>query len=359
MNLGFYNIYPKCNGNRMFGDSNADIGDDLFYSTAYLAKTLKGMGHGVATIDTAPLDSFDAVVFCDYPNWISGLMHWIRTGVWNSYLQRLVKKGDKPLYLIVCESPSVWPFDWNRANHAPFRKVFIWNPAWVDGEKYIGLRVTFKLPDFEAYAPSRAGKFCCLIASQKYSWVPEELYSERVRAIRWFEKHHPDEFDLYGQRWDRFFFQKGLSRLNPFFEVAYQKWPWLPRRRNFPSARGPIAKKREVLRQYKFSICYENAAYPGWVTEKMLDAMFAGCVPVYLGDPEALKLVPKEAFIDKRNFSDYDALYRYMKEMPQTEYEGYRRAIHNFVHGEAIKPFGAQAFVDTILREVVNSPKTA
>ena len=56
------------------------------------------------------------------------------------------------------------------------------------------------------------------------------------------------------------------------------------------------------MRQYRFSICYENASYPGWLTEKMLDAMFAGSVPVYLGDPEVAKLVPTEAFIDKRLF---------------------------------------------------------
>jgi hypothetical protein len=347
MNLGFYNFYRQYNKNRMFENVSAEIGDDLIYPTVYMAKCLKELGHHAATIDTAPLESFDAVVFLDYPDY----SFWLR----NSYFRRLVNRGDKPLYLVLFESPAIRPDNWNRANHVPFKKVFTWHPAWVDGRKYIRMRMPHKLPQFAPYAPSQAGKFCCLIASQKYSWAPEELYSERLRAIRWFEKNHPDEFDLYGQRWDRPFFKKKWSRFNPILALLYKKCPWLPRRRLFPSARGSVASKREIMRQYKFSICYENASYPGWLTEKMLDAMFGGSVPVYLGDPEVEKVVPKEAFLDKRQFADYDTLYRHLKGMSQAEYEGHRRAIHGFVHGDLIKPFGAEAFTEMILREIVNT----
>jgi hypothetical protein len=342
MNLGFYNFYRQYNQNRMFENASAEIGDDLIYPIVYMAKSLRAMGHQVATIDTAPLESFDAVVFFDYPTRLS------------SYFRRLVKRGDKPLYLFLFESPAIRPDNWNRANHAPFKKVFTWHPVWADGRKYIRMHMAHKLPPFAPYAPSQADKFCCLIASQKYSWAPEQLYTERLRAIRWFEKNHPDEFDLYGQRWDRFFFKKRLSLFNPVLALLYRKCPWLPRRPFFPSARGSVASKRDVMRQYKFSICYENASYPGWLTEKMLDAMFAGSVPVYLGDPEVAKLVPREAFIDKRDFPDYDALYRHLKGMSQADYEGHRRAIHSFVHGDLIKPLGAEALTEMIVREIVN-----
>jgi hypothetical protein len=108
------------------------------------------------------------------------------------------------------------------------------------------------------------------------------------------------------------------------------------------------------MQKYKFCICYENASYPGWLTEKMLDAMFAGSVPIYLGDPLVTEIVPPEAFIDKRKFPDYASLYHYLKGMSEIEYESYRNAIHNIVFGEAIKPLGAQAFAEMILREVIN-----
>ncbi|HEY3861898.1 MAG TPA: glycosyltransferase family 10 [Verrucomicrobiae bacterium] len=341
MNVGFYNFYRQFNQNRMFETSTADIGDDLAYPGVYMAKFLRGLGHTIATIDTAPLESFDAIVFLDYPTML------------NSYFRGLIKSGRTPLYLIILESPAVRPDNWNRANHAPFTKVFTWHPAWADGKKYIRMHMPHKLPEFIPYAPSTAAKFCCLIASQKYSWVPAELYTERLRAIRWFEKHHPDEFDLWGQRWDRFYFKKKLSIINPVLARAYKACPWLPHQRLFPSARGSVPVKRDIMRQYKFSICYENASYPGWLTEKMLDAMFAGSVPIYQGDPEVEKLVPPAAFIDKRKFHDYDSLYAYLKGMPPAEYESYRQAIHQFVHGEQIKPLSAEAFAEMILREVI------
>jgi len=346
MNLGFYNFYSQLNQNRMFENTSVGIGDDLGYPGVYMAKYLKGLGHGIATIDTAPLESFDAVVFFDYPT------KWRPPGA--GYFQRLLKMRDKPLYLVLFESPAVRPDNWNRANHAPFKKIFTWHTAWADGQKYIRMHMPHKLPEFIPYVPSSAEKFCCLIASQKYTWVSEELYTERLRAIRWFEKHHPEEFDLYGQRWDRFYFKRKLSLINPVLARVYQTCPWLPRRRLFPSARGSVSRKRDVMSQYKFCICYENASYPGWLTEKMLDAMFAGSVPIYQGDPEVAQMVPTAAFIDKRNFPDYDTLYAYLKGMSPSEYEGYRRAMHQFVHGGQIKPLGAEAFTEMLVREIIN-----
>jgi alpha(1,3/1,4) fucosyltransferase len=349
MKLGFYNFYGQLNQNRMFENLQAEIGDEMNYPTVYLAKHLKELGHSIATIDMAPLESFDAVVFLDYPTKLKP------PGA--SYFRRLIKMRDKPLYLRIIESPAVRPDNWWPSSHVHFKKIFTWSPKLADGHKYIRMHLPFKLPEFAPYAPSRAGKFCCLIASQKYSWAQEELYTERLRAIRWFEEHHPDEFDLYGQRWDRFYFKKKLSIVNPVLARVYRACPWLPRGRLFPSACGSVPTKRDVMRQYKFCLCYENASYPGWLTEKILDAMFAGSVPIYLGDPEAAKLVPPAAFIDKRNFRDYDALYAYLKEMPPSEYEGYRQAIHQFVHGDRIKPMGAEAFAEILKREIIGDPQ--
>jgi len=44
---------------------------------------------------------------------------------------------------------------------------------------------------------------------------------------------------------------------------------------------GPCDNKIETLRRHRFNICLENAAIPGYVTEKFADAVEAGCVPIY------------------------------------------------------------------------------
>lgn len=80
---------------------------------------------------------------------------------------------------------------------------------------------------------------------------------------------------------------------------------------------GYITDKIEWLRNYKFNICFENAASAGYFTEKMIDAFAGGCVPIYWGDPSLLKpeLVPSilseykinpKAFINVQSFSSFD-----------------------------------------------------
>lgn len=41
--------------------------------------------------------------------------------------------------------------------------------------------------------------------------------------------------------------------------------------------------KLQFLRTMKCNIAFENGAYPGYVTEKILDAFYAGVLPVYWG----------------------------------------------------------------------------
>jgi hypothetical protein len=108
-----------------------------------------------------------------------------------------------------------------------------------------------------------------------------------------------------------------------------------------------------VLSKYRFSICYENAVFPGYITEKPFDCWFAGCIPVYLGAPDVTRFIPEGTFIDKRNFRNYQELYRYIKTMTSAEYQGYLAAIESFVNSDAIRPFSAEGFADTMIRHLI------
>lgn len=45
-----------------------------------------------------------------------------------------------------------------------------------------------------------------------------------------------------------------------------------------------VYSKLTTLAHYKFSMCYENSSYPGYVTEKLLHAKVANTVPIYWGN---------------------------------------------------------------------------
>lgn len=48
----------------------------------------------------------------------------------------------------------------------------------------------------------------------------------------------------------------------------------------------PVDDKIAAMREYRFALCFENDVYPGYVTEKVIDAWTAGCIPIWNGlDP--------------------------------------------------------------------------
>ncbi|SDU10412.1 Glycosyltransferase family 10 (fucosyltransferase) C-term [Verrucomicrobium sp. GAS474] len=73
---------------------------------------------------------------------------------------------------------------------------------------------------------------------------------------------------------------------------------------------GPLGPTREdklsFLRKHKFMIAFENGNHPGYVTEKIYDAMEARCIPIYWGTPEVVKDFNPESFINASSFRTPD-----------------------------------------------------
>ena len=340
MYIGFYNYHKQHNHNNMLTKANTTIGDDLLYPFVLLAQRLTKMGHQVSTIDLDDLKKFDAVVFVEFP------------GANNTYFRQLVASGFTNMYLILTESPVIKPDNYDVKNHAHFKKIFTWSDGLIDNKKYFKLNYSQNIPAQFDFSLEKKEKLCAIIASNKSAHFPNELYSERVRAIRWFEQHHPEDFDLYGNGWDRYRFEGTflgikIARLN--------RLTWLTKllRPHFPSYKGAVASKRSTYQAYQFSICYENVKnVPGYITEKIFDCFLAGCVPVYLGADNIADHVPAETFIDKRKFNSYEKLYHYLKHMPPAEYLGYLGAIKNFLQSPKAYPFSADYFANLLIKEI-------
>ena len=250
-------------------------------------------------------------------------------------------------YLLMFESKVVRPDNWNTGNHSYFRKIFTWDDELVDGEKYIKLNYPHKIPEEMDYQIDKKEKLCVMIASHKIFERPNELYTERIKAIRWFEQNHPEDFDLYGHGWDSYWFKGNLAILNRSHLLTKLLRP------KYPSFKYP-APSREVLPKYKFAICYENARdVAGYITEKIFNCFFSGCVPVYWGAPNVTDYIPEETFIDKRKFNSFEEIYDFLKTMPDEQYLRYLASIRNFIKSPKIYPFSADSFAHTIIREIM------
>jgi hypothetical protein len=171
-------------------------------------------------------------------------------------------------------------------------------------------------------------------ANKKHRSRHKELYSERIKAVEFFSRS--DDIDLYGFEWDKRPFFPYL-----FYKSALQK-----------VYKGSVESKYQTLSKYNFAICFENMMMPGFVTEKIFDCFFAGTVPVYWGAPDIEKYVPKECFIDMRDFKDYRELRLFLKSLTKSEIESYREKARKYLSSEQYKPFKkeyfAKMFVDVV-----------
>lgn len=338
MRISFCNFHESLNRDDfMFRHLDTGIGDELLRPMLELKAYANSQGIEVGTVSVLPVTSADAVVFIDMPEED------------NLYFQQALATG-KPLYLIELESRLVRPDAVDPARIAPFRKIFTYDDRFVDNKRFIKINYSFKFHIPKLRDDYETRKFCTLIAGNKRGTGPLELYSERIAAIRWFEKNHPEEFDLYGAGWDEFQFPelpllKSLNHLKALRKLIAP---------TFPSWRGAVERKRQVLEQYRFVLCYENIRdIPGYITEKLFDVFFSGGVPIYRGANNVEDHIPSECFIDRRLFKSYEELYICLKEMSAETYEGYRSAIRNFLSSDAARPFECSHFAETIIRELV------
>ena len=196
--------------------------------------------------------------------------------------------------------------------------------------------------------------FCVLIGSNRHANLPDvrELYSERVKVIRWFESYAPKDFALFGNGW--LVPQKRLGNLGKWRYRLEKVLPFLLGQSVFPSYQGSAKNKFEVLAKARFCICFENAKdIPGYVTEKLFDSLFAGCVPIYWGEPNIQNIVPSSCFIDFRQFLNgadpYRDLYQYNSKMTEQDYIAYQEAGKQFLASSAFRPYSSAAFADAIL----------
>lgn len=342
MNYGFWNFYTVYNQNRMLTRNVAPLGDDLSYPMRHLSDSLLALGHQTATLDMKPLDWFDKVFFIDYPT------------RFNRYFRRLLRNQHQDIHLIASEPPIVRPDNYSPRTHQLFRRVLTWKRDLCAGDpaKYLLYRLPNKFQEPTAARPFAERKLCCLINSFMFSIHPRELYSERIRAIRWFEANAPRDFDLIGVEWDKPLFTGRLSALNFPLRFAYRRVGALRKlkTRRFPSFIGPNVKSKHLtLKDYRFCIAYENSREPDYLSEKLFDCFFAGCVPIYEGAPNVLDSIPANTFIDKRAFT-YDELYRYISKMTEQEYDNYLQAIASFLRSPAMRPFTAEAYTELFLK---------
>jgi hypothetical protein len=229
----------------------------------------------------------------------------------------------RPRVLLALEGVMHAPDNYNPEARRHFDRILTWNDALLEPGRTVQYRVP-QAARWPAVAPPpfAARKWLASISANKRVKHPLELYTERRRALARLARAIPEQFDFYGMGWEG----TRLARS--------------------PCYRGEAKDKAEIYARHRFALVYENAQVPGYVSEKIFDAMRSGCVPVYLGAPNVATYVPAECFVDRRRFASDRELAGFLGTVTEAEHARRLAAIRAYLEGDGFRPFLVTSFAD-------------
>ncbi len=184
-----------------------------------------------------------------------------------------------------------------------------------------------------------------LIAGNKVSCSKKNNYGLR----RDIAAALPSKFLLiYGELWNANFKAKLKHRAEvvfhgiqngtiPNFRSIYGSFF-----RNYPSFVGPVADKHEVVKRSKFSLVIENSNQ--YVSEKVIDAMINGSIPVYFG-PNLEEFGFPGGEITISNLSSPAEIMHIIRRLSNEDIQQYLHSIKKFLK--------SKSFIDNHIDEVV------
>lgn len=259
-----------------------------------------------------------------------------------------------PKYLIATENPHINLLNCDANYCAQFRRVFSWNPKIANLPNGVLVMVPNEIVIKPTPAFEQRPLLVALVNANKR--FPREfdgdLYEERLRLIWWYESNHPKSFGLFGRGWEKpspaFTVSEKISRR--IKRLKTRLYGYKP----FPSHRGAIDAKFEAYGHAKFGICYENTKdLPNYITEKIFDCMMEGCVPVYWGANNVLNYIPKNCFIDRRDFTSTAQLHDFLLGVDEVTYTQYQVNMTQFLTGSQVEPFRAETFATRVASAIV------
>jgi glycosyltransferase involved in cell wall biosynthesis len=231
--------------------------------------------------------------------------------------------NQKNSFLFAFEPPAVLPNNYQILNENLYNKIFTYRDDLVANKphKYVKIFFPNSYRNLLSIKKYNTRKFLCNFSANKISSHPDELYSSRLQAIKFYQNNYPELFDNYGLNWNK-------SKIK---------------------SKGYIKDKLQTLSNYKFSLCFENQKnIEGYISEKIIDCFIAGTVPIYYGASNINKFIPFDAYIDFRNFKNFNELHDFLIGMNETDWKVYIDEANKFIQSKYYKNFLPEHFVNIV-----------
>jgi glycosyltransferase involved in cell wall biosynthesis len=110
----------------------------------------------------------------------------------------------------------------------------------------------------------------------------------------------------------------------------------------------------DILKKYVFNVIVENVDADGYASEKLYDALVAGCVPLYYGS--APPFVPRDMYVDLKAFADGRAVQAFLDALSDEDVARMRRRVAEGREA-VLQHVSCQAFADTVRAVIDPQPE--
>ncbi|MCI5046786.1 MAG: glycosyltransferase family 10 [Aquisalinus sp.] len=243
------------------------------------------------------------------------------TDVWNGF-----SPGGYPLWqhlqanfpVELSDEPDYLIFSINGADHLNYscEKIFITHEAAYPDFRWCDYAITFR-PDID---------------NPRHLQLPNfALRPGYDRIDQLVDRHLKDGREILAgkTRFAAYLASNGNAKMREdIFDVlsAYKQVDSGGRHRNNIGGPVPPAQTWDFLGASKFIIACENSISPGYVTEKLGNAMLADAIPVYWGDDFVDEIFNPARYINARNYSSLEELSAHVQMLDQSD-EEYKKVL--------------------------------
>ena len=259
--------------------------------------------------------------------------------------------GKLPIIFIRNEPIVVWPPNYNwKAISLTSKLIDVGRHGGVSNSDIPYPQKWHQNLEFREVVSTR-NEAVVLMNGNKLSFIAGEMYSCRRECI-----FNLPNLDLYGTGWDISFMRKLLVFVAEFrLAITNRIWPrlsnsrrWLRRPTNW---KGAPESKIETLSRYKYTLVIENSMDA--LTEKLFDALFARCIPIYVGPAVDKFQIPNSLVVQVE--PNLSSIKEGVAIASTIDYEEWKTRVNAWLlQDEVFSKWSAENAYDVIANEVSN-----
>ena len=177
---------------------------------------------------------------------------------------------------------------------------------------------------------SRPVQSICMINENKFSLHKSANYSFRQYAIKQIIKSN-FKITVAGKNWDQGYIHYTIQQLKSIvfllknftvFDTRKMRRPFRKIESKKCNFVGFIDDKITFMNGFRYALIIENDNYRP--TEKIFDALMAGCIPIYFGPIFSEDEIPSDIFIRIKSPKKFANFLKMLEDVPESDYTSMR-----------------------------------